>query len=179
MTYFHTCVGCESKGKDCVHLAALKNAIRLTGITSVKHICKVRVPAFAPGDQVLVEVFMYNAEDDEHYHPVFGKFRGVFIQQKGTKAICFIKPGTVRNGYDPETCDPEDRFTPNNDGTGYVKVLLGRIKRIEGAEKLNMEECELCGRHTHITGITGTCSEWCQYTDKCLAKALNNKQVPA
>lgn len=129
------------------------------GITSVKHVCKARVPIFDPGDQVLVEVHMFDEYDGGGYgmtKSVFGKFRGVFIQQKSTKGICFIKPGTVCE--EGGTTD-DSKFTPRNDGNGYVKVLLLRIEKIEGAERLNMEECKFCGGHTHITGVCGQGSD--------------------
>jgi hypothetical protein len=177
VTYWHTCVGCKAKGGDCEHLEAMKKAIRLMGITSVKHVCNARVPMFAPGEQVLVNVFRYvddHGEDD--YEAIYGWFRGTFIQQKGTKGICFIKPGTVRDGCNHEGADEEDKFKPKNDGVGYVKSLLSRIKRIEGEELANVEECRFCGCRAHLTGICGHTTEAQCQPSQCLFKQINNSE---
>jgi hypothetical protein len=131
---------------------------------------------FALGDQVLIEVFMYDAADSWNYSPVFGKFRGVFIQQKGTKGICFIKPGTVRDGFGEDECDPEDRFSPIRGGNGYVKVRLSRITHIEGAEKLNIDECSYCGQHALLTGVCGCSTEHACRPDKCLIRSQDEQQ---
>lgn len=156
MAYFYTCVGCRTKDKGCEHLESLKKAIRLMGITSLKHICKARVPPFEPGEQVLVEVHMYDADLGDPYgrhEGVFGRFRGVFVQQKGTKGICFIKPGTIHEDATYiDSADAEDKFAPKDGGSGYVKVRLLRIEKIEGAERLNIEQCGHCGQPAHITG---------------------------
>lgn len=138
MTTFSTCTGCKAKG-DCEHAAAIKKAVKGMFVTSIKHRCAHRDPLFKPGDPVTVETWscMNDPDAGMEYFP------GIFIAQKATKAICFIKPGT--DGF--ETA-----------GKGYVKVTLSRIKTRDG-DRVDVRECEFCGERPALTGHGFGCSE--------------------
>jgi hypothetical protein len=166
MTSFRTCAGCASKDQEggCDHLFNLKTHISGLGITLVNHRCAHRQDKFLPGDAVTVTTYPSLVSDEDGLPPQ-QRFPAIFISRHGTKAICFVRPGTRGSGgWD---------FEPKEGNKGFVKVTLSRVRAREGVPRAIMTSCERCGEIPSLTGCPAS-----DYTGpydtggRCLAKKI-------
>ena len=142
MTHFSTCTGCKLK-PECQKLAGLKSKLAGLGVTSVKHICKARVPEFMPGDPVYIDTISSCDSDG-----TMGRFPGVIIRDLPGKpqVIAFIAPGT-------EEVDGGDEFEPKNGG--FVKVPRSRVIHGDGP-RIDVAKCQHCGDYPALLGKCGS-----------------------
>lgn len=163
MAYLHACVGCSRQGAPCPTREALNAQIRGLGISSLRHRCAARVPRYTAGQAVVIHTYDgehdYNGEYTMQWWPVW------FIEQKATRAICFIRPGTDVDGYE---------FSPQH-SRGYVKVPLFRVKAASH-EPVELARCEGCGDYTAFLG--DACGEP-QYTGPLCVKRQRTASVSA
>lgn len=143
MTHFSACTGCAVDTTQCASLRTIKGAIRGLGITTVRHRCGVRVPRYEPGCAVWIKTFDSRESGDED-GPRVSWFPGVFISQKGSRAIAFIKPGAL-----DELSDEDYPFQPEN--RGFVKVPLSRVKDRDGVP-VSVVPCLTCGDVPALSG---------------------------
>lgn len=163
MTAFRTCLGCQKKTGGCDRLDSIKSAISGMGVSLLRHRCPEREPIYAPGDAVLITTRPWQ-ETDEEGEPPTCVFRGVFIKQQLTKAICFIKPGTrAEQDGTFEYCEDDlHKFEPNTGNRGYVKVPLIRVSKMDSGEKTPVESCWSCGEIPNLTGCGWDGDPWCK-----------------
>lgn len=141
MAYLHTCVGCLFQGAACTARDVLKIRIKGLGITSIRHRCPVRAPRYSAGHAVMIHT--YDSKDDPD-SVVMQWWPGWFISQKGTKAICFIRPKTEVGGYE---------FSPQH-SNGFVKVPLSRVK-IGAHDRVELDICRFCNGYPALDSCWG------------------------
>lgn len=151
MTHFPTCTGCAVDRSSCSTLTLIKRTIVGFRFTSVRHKCAFRIAQYILGTPVWVKTCARRGPpSDPDYGdgpPIFW-YPGVFIEQKETKGIAFIHPGSLGEGG-----GEDERF--ETDGIGYVKVPLSRIRpRPEGEPMTrdNLKPCRLCGDIPVLSG---------------------------
>jgi hypothetical protein len=153
MTYFHTCVGCKAKG-NCEQVDRIRSALKGTRVTSARHSCKTRVPMFEPGEAIMAVVTLRWNPSGEYggSEPETHEYPGVFIAQKGPRALVYIRPGTMPSSHHDGDDDSDGAFEPLNDGKGYLKVPLGRVKKWEGVLPVDLTTCSYCGEYVNLRG---------------------------
>lgn len=151
MSKYRTCTGCKFEGLPCGERDRMRDKTAGLGITSMKWKCDWRKPKFKPGDLVQVSIVThYHGQDDEgRAHMSTDTFPGIFIQNAKvpSRAIVFIKPGTVGNGGDEE-------FYPSKDGIGFCRLPLSYIAGREGPPE---HVCSHCQNPISILGHADHC----------------------
>jgi hypothetical protein len=165
MTYYTPCIGCAVAPAECPTRQALKQAFAYAKrrgsdfrVSAIRGKCEARKPVFAPGVQVTARLFDYEnpgPEDDRKVHV----WPGVVIQEKGTKAVIFVRPGAPSIVVQPFTAIP---FTPKKtDGEGWVKVSIRHLTLIPGAPRIDVSTCTRCLKIPGILdGECGAGDDW-------------------
>lgn len=148
MTVYRTCYGCVLRGKPCERRDGIAKAISGLGIQSLKFKCDARKPLFAIGAPVWVEtVYDMNGDGDENGVQI-DFYPGHVVQDLGTKALVYIRPGSRGRG-DKNDDDPLEFVGKNN---GFCKVSLKRVTARDGEVESICKDCELPASFGHQTG---------------------------
>lgn len=144
MTVYRTCYGCILRGKPCERRDAIAKVIKGLNIQSLKFKCGDRKSLFAIGAPVWVEtVYDMNGEGGENGVPL-DSFPGHIIEDLGTRALVYIKPGSL--GRD----EPDEDLGFVGRSNGFCKVVLTRISAREGDVEALCKECSLPASMGHL-----------------------------
>lgn len=110
MTHYATCFNCVNDRYTCQRHLALREALKGTGVYTVKFKCPERRPYFAPGQRVAFDWKWF--ESDEYDTSVLHlTFAGTVIREKGSKFVVQVDGGKDISG---EEMEASEVFTKND-----------------------------------------------------------------
>lgn len=128
MTHYRPCAGCKHQKTPCETRDNMKEKIAGLGVTVIGWKCKDRAPVLNRGDIVKVTTIADLTWDD----PQEDVFKGYVVGSVRSKAIVYIKTGTVGENY-------QELFVPHRNG--FCKVPLSRIA---ATSEPPVELCDTC-----------------------------------
>ncbi len=138
---YRTCYGCTVDGSTCPARAAMRDALKGLGITSIAFKCAARQPAFYEGQRVTVTWPFYEDEED----PLEIEFHATVIYER--------KPGRYRIRVDdgPDQTIGEYVSPDSLKSGGHAHVSVTRLQPLD---ELTRTVCAVCGR---VEGLTEDC----------------------
>lgn len=146
MTVYRTCRNCIHSS-DCSIKDAVRRAISGLHVTSIKFRCDQRALPFRAGNPVIVRTVGADEMNGDGYEePWEDEFPGHFLDELGSKALLYVRPGTLcvsdRDAGRTE-CSIGDGFQPLRNNNGFVKVPFARVRPDPRGRQI--ESCRECG----------------------------------
>lgn len=104
MTYYATCFNCVNDRYTCPRLLAIREALKGSGVYTIKFKCPERRAFFSPGQRVAFDWKSF--ESDEYDTSVLHlTFTGTVLREKGTKFVVQVDSGKDISGEEIEASD--------------------------------------------------------------------------
>lgn len=145
MTYYTTCLNCAVDKSACAKRKAVSNAIKGTGITSVKFRCTERVSKFRHGQRVAFD-WRYYADDGsgEGYET---EFVGTIMHEKAGNKRFAVRVDQDGEHYD---CKPSDILK----NAEFISVRPADLRPLDEPDRVI---CPLCARYEDGDGERERC----------------------
>lgn len=105
MTHYATCFNCVNDRYTCRRHLAIREALKGSGVYSVKFKCMDRRAYFSPGQRVAFDWKSFDSDAGYDESVLHLTFTGTVIREKGTKFIVQVDNGKDTSGEEIEASD--------------------------------------------------------------------------
>ena len=136
---YRTCHGCQIDKTSCGIRKKLRAAIKGHNVTSIKFRCADRVPAYIPGQRVIV-TWQWADEESRYYgmsaNPV--SFKATVIDENPNgKFRIYVDSGPCIHYEDHELTAPDCL-----EGNGFAKVTVAKLEPLDEPARIICKHCD-------------------------------------